>query len=383
MASPTATAARSRRAANIGLLLAFLVPLGLLLLGWALRDVVPPQRQRPARFSEGYWAPAGALNAPRADVGTAAAGGRIYVFGGLTGARGDALDTSEIYDPATDRWSDGPRLGVARGASRAAAIGETIYLVGGLGGDRSELDLHEAFETASGRWRRLAPLPAPRFGHATVALDGRVYAIGGFAGGRGVATVEIYDPAIDRWTAAAPLPTPRHSLAAVVYEGKIYTLGGVADGAASKVVEIYDPATASWSAGPALPIAVANFGAAVLDGRIHALHHDTHQIFEPASRRWVGTDPMPTRRHGQGVATLGDTLYAFGGSAGETQSDLAVTEAFRPGVDPNLADPSPQVRAERLVGSRLAVVGGALLTLLLIGGGLVAGHRPRGAVSGE
>lgn len=274
------------------------------------------------------WTRGAYLSTPRDDFGMAIVRDQLYVLGGMTGARGNKLDTVEIYDPTTDRWSPGPTMTLGRSSFRAVSINELIYVVGGQTEEEPTTDLVESLDTRAGEWKRLAPLPTPRFGHGLVELRGRIWAIGGYHAGKGVATVDIYDPATDRWTAGAPLPTPRYNLSAVVLDGKIYALGGWLDDKPSTVVEVYDPSTNRWTTDSSLGAAMSNFGATVLDGRIHALHHRDHQVFDPAAKRWRSASPMPTTRHGQGVIAMKGKLYAIGGCYEDPQYDLNVTEVL-------------------------------------------------------
>jgi len=329
--TPIDGAPRRRRAAIFGVVLVFVGALLLCVLGWSLRGVLPVRQRAPANPPDARWTVAGTLATPRDDFGSAVAAGKIYVFGGMIGERGNRLDTGEIYDPATGRWSPGPTLTGARSSFRAAALGDTIYLVGGSSNERPTIDLVEAFDTTTSRWRTLAPLPLPRFGHGLVALDGRIWAIGGYSGGQGVADVQVYDPATDRWAVGPPLPTPRYNLATVVADGKIWALGGwVGDGPSTRV-EVFDPRQGGWSAAPDLTVPMSNFGAAVVADRIHVMHHDAHLGFASAGgRRWLAEEAMPTSRHGQAVVAVGETLYAIGGCYRDPQYDLDVTEALVP-----------------------------------------------------
>jgi hypothetical protein len=78
-----------------------------------------------------------------------------------------------------------------------------------------------------------------------------------------------------------------------------------------------------------LPNSLSNFPAAVLNGRIHVLEHETHDVFDLASGTWSESPPMPTPRHGFGLASIGDTLYAFGGCH-QQLFDLDAVDAYRP-----------------------------------------------------
>ena len=158
---------------------------------------------RPATDS---WRTARELPAPRSGYALAAAGGRVYLFGGWDGAR--YVADVWIYDPARDAWSRGTPMGQARGYLAAATVEERIYVVGGYDGVR-EYASCEVYDPAlegseQSPWRALAPMSQAR-GGLGLATDGRwLYAIGGGWNG-GLAYNEKYDIAGGRWQ---PFPTP-------------------------------------------------------------------------------------------------------------------------------------------------------------------------------
>src|SRR5262245_6205185 len=97
---------------TIGVLLIFLIPLLLIAIGWSLRDWdrLPLPQVSPSKLPEAHWEAKRGINMPRDDFGIATVNGKIWVLGGMTGERGNRLDTIEIYDPATDMWSAGPKM---------------------------------------------------------------------------------------------------------------------------------------------------------------------------------------------------------------------------------------------------------------------------------
>jgi hypothetical protein len=366
-----------RTPSTIGVLLIFLFPLLLMAIGWSLRDWdnLPVPQLRPTRLPEARWETKRGINMPRDDFGIATVDGRIWVLGGMTGERGNRLDTIEIYDPVTDVWSAGPNMTSGRSSFRAVAIGQTIYVFGGASTETFGIDTVEALDTTTGQWRTLPPLPSPRFGHAVVELNGLIYVLGGYSAGEGIGTVNTFDPATNSWREVAPLPNPRYNLAAVALDGKIYTLGGWLNDAPSAIMEIYDPASGQWSIGPAMPEAMSNFGATVLNGRIYAMHHSDHASYYPRTNRWLSATEMPTTRHGQGVATVGEAFYAIGGCYEDPQYDLNKVEAYVLGREEE-ADSfratgfSPSGAAALFLGLLLS---GILVTTML----LISRRRPR------
>lgn len=324
-----------RTPTTVGVLLIFLFPLLLMAIGWSLRDWadLPLPQLRPSRLPEAHWVTKMGIGMPRDDFGIVTIDGRIWVLGGMTGERGNRLDSIEIYDPATDSWSAGPNMTSGRSSFRAVAIDKTIYVFGGASTETFGIDTAEALDTTTGQWRTLPPVPTPRFGHAVVELNGLIYVIGGYSGGVGIGSVNTFDPATNAWRTVDPLPNPRYNLSAVVLDGKIYALGGWKDDAPSTIMEIYDPAKNEWSIGPAMPKAMSNFAATVFEGRLYAMHHQDHEAFYPRTGRWLSATAMPTTRHGQGVATVGEAFYVIGGCYEDPQYDLNTVEAYVLGAE--------------------------------------------------
>jgi hypothetical protein len=288
----------------------------------------------------GRWTSVAGLGVPRDDFGLAAAGGRLYAVGGMTGARGNALDSVEVYDPAANAWARGPRLPTPLSSIRAVALGGRIYAAGGARDD-GEIDLVWSLATGgpppagdAPAWRPAAPLGLARLGHGLAPLSGRLYAAGGLHGGEPTDSVEAYDPEANRWSPAAPLPRARYNLGLLAVGGRLYACGG-SDSARRPTADVFvfEPSSGRWTAGPALPEPLSSFGAAVLgDRRAHLLHHRTHVVLDARAGTWLRARPMPTSRHGLGAVESAGRLLAVGGCSEEPQRDLAAVEAFEPYV---------------------------------------------------
>jgi serine/threonine-protein kinase PknK len=85
------------------------------------------------------------------------------------------------------------------------------------------------------------------------------------------------------------MPTPRGSYGATYIDDRIVVVGGEEPTMVLNVVELYDIADGKWSTGP----------------------------------------PMPTPRHAEVVATVGNTVYAIGGANRPThEGPIATVEAL-------------------------------------------------------
>ncbi len=189
------------------------------------------------------------------------------------------------------------------------------------------------------RWTAGAPLPAPR-NRLALASDGkRIYAIGGETADGVTGEVAIYDPKTNGWLPGANKPTPVANVAAGVLDGRVYVAGGsTANGGVSDVVEIYDPAADAWTNGPALPRPLAAYAAAVWNGKLYlfggwdgSAYRKETLIFDPATSAWTQGPAMPGPRAFAGAATVKDTIYLAGGTNG--RGNLTDLLAFDPRGD--------------------------------------------------
>lgn len=133
--------------------------------------------------------------------------GRLFVFGGTAVSVSLEGDDRE----SADQWD-------ARSAEFNRQANTSISSV-------------EMYDPATNTWTERAPLPTPRQAMgADVGADGRIYVVGGapsYMHPKPMDVVEIYDPEKDSWEKGPPLVYPRRSHAVVATpDGKIYAIGG-------------------------------------------------------------------------------------------------------------------------------------------------------------
>jgi hypothetical protein len=176
--------------------------------------------------------------------------------------------------------------------------------------------------------------------HAAVRAAGGVLLIGGFdAEGRGLASVERFDPATRRFDLVAALTQARlQPLAAVLADGRTLVVGGEWRGESS-TAEIFDgesfrPLGATHSSRNAAAAAV------LADGRVLVCGGEepgrrlvkTAEIFDPSTNRFSRLPDMAAARAGHTATLLpgGEVLVAGGGLEG---SVIADAELFDPAED--------------------------------------------------
>jgi N-acetylneuraminic acid mutarotase len=199
-----------------------------------------------------------------------------------------------------------------------------------------------AFDGAT--WTSLASQPVARGAATAQAIGGIIYVAGGGNDDTHTrADLYAYDPTRDSWTQRTPMPTSREHLASCAVNGKMIAAGGWSGAAktTTPVAELYDPSTDRWSRLPDMPTSRGGLGAVALDGICHFIGGERWDIpspgtfasnegFDLAGGGWSRYAPMPTARHGIGVALLGDTISVFGGGPQMGNSYTDVVETFVP-----------------------------------------------------
>ncbi|WP_394842269.1 hypothetical protein LZC95_34975 [Pendulispora brunnea] len=308
--------------------------------------------------SRNAWTSARSLPIERFEAYAAAFEGRIYFIGGITGLFGD-IGTArpsrrvDVYDPATDAWTPGPDLpeDAPKHHLAVAMMADGIYVVGGFDGILGQLPgepfrpVAKAYALRQGAWVRLADPPLARGAATAQALDGRIYVAGGAPteGQPPYDRLDVYDPSADTWQTLANMPTAREHLASCALDGKFLVIGGWIgpEEHASTRAEEYDPRTNAWRALADLPTARGGL-AAVSDGNLcHVIGGEdwfmpfpgtfsTHEAYDPSANAWRTLAPMPTARHGFGLARLAGSLFAVGGGPSMGNSYTNVTEVYLP-----------------------------------------------------
>ncbi len=298
------------------------------------------------------------LPVARFEAYAAAARGRVYFIGGITGVFGD-IRTAEpsrrvdVLDPGTGSWSPGPELpqDAPKHHLSVTVWKDAIYVLGGFDGILGQRPnepfrpIAVAYVLEGEAWRKLAPPPLARGGATAQAIDGRIYLTGGAPneGEPSFSDLDIYDIASDRWSRGAPMPTAREHVASCALSGTMLVVGGWKDAprTARASAERYDPRTDRWTALPPLSIARGGLAATTAGSSCHVVGGEdwalpmpgtftTHEFFDPARGQWTTDVPMPTPRHGLGLAWLGGALYAIGGGPSQGNSYTPIVETFRP-----------------------------------------------------
>jgi N-acetylneuraminic acid mutarotase len=284
--------------------------------------------------------------------------GRLFVAGGLSpDEAADGIGISDrvvVYDPETDRWSDGPSLPEPRHHPYLVSAEGWLFAFGGFvaanGGSWSASTDVLMLDEAESRWTKVADLLHPQSETVAGVIDGLVYLVTGRDPGGSanaswndqtdIASVQVFDPKSYQVTAGPDAPTARNSAAGAVIDGKLYVVGGrVVGGGNLEVCEAFDPASGSWTSLAPMPNAQGGLAAAALGGQLYVFGgeyfddagggvYEESWVYDPGSDSWRAVAPMPVPRHGLGAVAYGDGILVVAGAeragGNETSSRLSM-----------------------------------------------------------
>ncbi|MGI8627109.1 MAG: kelch repeat-containing protein [Geodermatophilaceae bacterium] len=303
------------------------------------RPASVPSTGAPARSTDGFTA----LD-PIVDRAAHAASllpdGRVLITGGcVVDGCSEGTASTEIYDPVTQRFLEGPDMSVPRAGHTATSLpGGDVLLIGGYSGEgEPPLAAAELYDAASGSFVPGGQLSVARGGHMAALLnDGSVLVTGGSVGRRTLTdSAEIWDPTSRSFRTTGAMSIPRAAATATTLDdGSVLVAGGESTpGLGVDSSEIYQPQTGVWTAGPALSQARFKHAAVALaDGSVLIVGGTSDdELLLTGVERYDGVAFRDEGRLGEGrykfsdaVAVLPDGRVAIagGGRTGESYDPL-------------------------------------------------------------
>ena len=135
----------------------------------------------------------------RVGLATAAVNGKIYAIGGTANwEKGPDLSVVEEYDPVTDTWTKKADMLFKRYRLSVAVVNGNIYAIGGFedpGGPANFFHPPEVYDPATNTWTELTDMQVPRQFLSSSTVNGKIYAIGGWGeDNKALSLVEEYTP---------------------------------------------------------------------------------------------------------------------------------------------------------------------------------------------
>ncbi len=261
--------------------------------------------------------------------------GQFYLLGG----RGER--PVDIYDPETQRWSEGPDPPFQMHHFQAVSYDGDIYVVGAWSDDyprENGLSHVYVYDTDRNEWRQDAPIPPERRRGAAGAVvrDGMIYVVGGIVGGHGphataVPWFDAFNPETGEWTALRDRPAPhaRDHFQATVVNDKLFAIGGRNSGVEGFIdstlsaVDVYDFETEEWSTWEDAPLSTERAGCTVVGrgeeviitgGEGFGQTWGQTEALDVNTREWRSLGSLNQPRHGTQMFLYRDQLYIAAGS---------------------------------------------------------------------
>lgn len=203
--------------------------------------------------------------------GGATVNGKIHYLGGGYPNTGTRLDDHYVYDPATDSWSQAPKMPQKTAIHEVVGIGDLLYVMSG----QPDKQRFEVYNSVDSSWTLLNNLPDANFWYGAITVsDGNIFRFGGGGYINPTDKSHVYNPQFDIWNSLPSLPKPNHSPDAAAINGKIYLSGGYYSG----------------------------------------LARDDFMMFDPSNQTYTALKPMPLPRDYHRMVAVGDCLYVLGGN---------------------------------------------------------------------
>jgi hypothetical protein len=289
--------------------------------------------------------------------------------------------TAELYDPASDAWTE-PISRNSKGSNFiACAMGNGNVLL--LTADQQgQSPAHaEVIDLKTGTVKAVASPGIVSSARMDLLPDGRVWQTGGVGGDL---HTRLYDPAADRWSSGADLPSDQQVQTVTPVSGGRVLVGGVTR------AMVYDVASGSWADAGAFPGYWTGYSAArlpsgdvlLIAGAVQRTLSDNRMVQEDGFQviRWNHATGMlsvaqntPMAPANSSTAVLADgTVLVAGGNPAISGDPLPTAQIYNPATRSwSVAASLPLARAQA------ATVTFADGRVLLVGGfGMFPGSPP-------
>lgn len=183
------------------------------------------------------WAQKASMPTYRYTFMSEAVNGKVFIIGGQgtiddgpweSGKPWEYKSHVEIYDPATDSWSNGTSAPLSLASAASCSINSEIYILGGYTGNH-ELDTY-VYDTDSHTWTARGPASVARNGHSCASIGNDFFVIGGrnhrISSPERLNVMERYSTDVDTWKDEGSIPTARYWFTSNLVGENIYIMGG-------------------------------------------------------------------------------------------------------------------------------------------------------------
>lgn len=192
-------------------------------------------------------------------------------------------------------------------------------------------------------WQAIEPdnLPEKRHENAMATANGKLYLLGG----RGMRSVNEYDPKKDTWTTLSAPPIEMSHFQAVSYKDEIYVLGALTGAFPHEKpipdIYIFNPIRNEWRKGGEIPEnrRRGSAGTFVLNNKIYLVcgiqdgHWDGNVAwfdeYDPATGKWIVLADAPRPRDHVQVAVANNKLLVAGGRLSSAKTNQVINTTIK------------------------------------------------------
>jgi len=258
--------------------------------------------------------------------------GNVFVAGGI-GSGNIVLNSTELYNPGTGTWSPSGTMTSPRYVATAVFLPNGKVLIAGgtsTSAESGALNSAELYDPATGTVTPTGSFIGNRFFAAATLLDNGMVLMTGGANSTGtpISTANLYNPATGTWSPTGSMTNPRvYAPAVKLPGGRVLTAGGLTSGSPVSA-EIYNPATGTWSPAANMLVPVSQHSMVLLPNGLVLAAGDTFltsQVYDPVSNIWQ-TSGNPATPHNSvqtaNALLLPDGDVLFGPGDGGVASEL-------------------------------------------------------------
>lgn len=284
----------------------------------------------------------------------------IYVFGGWPATVYSALDSADVFNTKTERWTDLSPMPNGLIEPAAEVLNDTIYVLGGYHYEGAEIWIFQnsvfEYDPVGKNWEEKSGLPDPGAWWTSCVLNDSICLFGGMAVflPYGTNKARSFVPGTGVWNSMPNMIDNRpFGAPAIVLDNKIYLLGGtfVSDmNGPNGKSEMYDPLTKTWTELSVMPVPVIDHFATVHNDKILVFGGDkifytgctygicsegTNDIqeYDPATNSWRLMRPMPFKRAVMAGEKVGKFIYLIGGYQNGGDLDKPLDEVWKFDLD--------------------------------------------------
>lgn len=199
------------------------------------------------------WSAVSGMSTPRqAPVAVRLQNGKVLVAAGFIQPGATFIRSAEVYDPITNQWSSAGTLngdhGNAQNSTLTLLPNGKALIAGGLD-QIGPSNKSEVYDPATNSWTQTGDMRSTRYAHAANLLPNGKVLVSGGRNQTFLAESELYDPATGQWSASGNIGTLRalHT-STLLPNGKVLiAVGQVGATAQIKSAELYDPNTGAWA----------------------------------------------------------------------------------------------------------------------------------------